>query len=143
MGQKVLQVQFWTISQTNIHIISKHQENNDFMFFVLSSEHIDNQTATFQLQSGNQMKFQLDAGADCNVVPLYSYKPATQDRFLKNVQDELTLWLTVATKYQWLEHLFQQSPDGTKLSSWIVHVKSSITRAFDQSFADEPVLDSI
>ena len=35
--------------------------------------------------SGNYMKFQLDTGAECNVVPLHMYKKATGDIKLRNV----------------------------------------------------------
>ena len=39
----------------------------------------DSQCVTLQLDSGNYMRFQVDTGAQCNVIPLDLYKKATGD----------------------------------------------------------------
>ena len=38
----------------------------------------DSQLVTVQLQSGNYIRFQLDTGAQCNVIPVNLYKKATR-----------------------------------------------------------------
>ena len=39
----------------------------------------DSQLVTLRLESGSQIRFQADTGAQCNVVPLEIYKKATKD----------------------------------------------------------------
>ena len=39
----------------------------------------DSQFVTLHLKSGNHLRFQVDTGAQCNVVPLEVYKKATKD----------------------------------------------------------------
>ena len=39
----------------------------------------DSQLMTLRLDSGNHIRFQVDTGAECNVVPLSVYKKATKD----------------------------------------------------------------
>ena len=46
----------------------------------------DSHFITLKLKSGNFMRFQVDTGAQCNVVPLDLYKQATQDISLQNVR---------------------------------------------------------
>ena len=45
----------------------------------------DSQFVTLQLESGNYLHFQVDTGAQCNVVPVDLYKKATKDYKLSNV----------------------------------------------------------
>ena len=45
----------------------------------------DSQIVTLRVESGNHIRFQVDTGAQCNVVPLATYKEATQDRALTQV----------------------------------------------------------
>ena len=45
----------------------------------------DSQLVTVQLQSGLYIRFQLDTGAQCNVIPVNLYKKAAKDRKLTNV----------------------------------------------------------
>ena len=45
----------------------------------------DSQLVTLKLESGNYLHFQVDTGAQCNVVPLSLYKKATKDHLLTNV----------------------------------------------------------
>ena len=40
---------------------------------------------TLKLESGNYLRFQVDTGAQCNVVPLQLYKKATEDHQLANM----------------------------------------------------------
>ena len=46
----------------------------------------DSQCVTLQLDSGNYLRFQVDTGAQCNVVPLDLYKKATKDFELSQVK---------------------------------------------------------
>ena len=46
----------------------------------------DSQCVTLQLDSGNYLRFQVDTGAQCNVVPLDLYKKATKDFELSKVK---------------------------------------------------------
>ena len=45
----------------------------------------DSQFVTLKLESGNYLRFQVDTGAQCNVLPLPLYKKATKDIKLANV----------------------------------------------------------
>ena len=40
---------------------------------------------TLKLESGNFLWFQVDTGAQCNVIPIHLYKKATNDHGLKKV----------------------------------------------------------
>ena len=46
----------------------------------------DSQCVTLQLDSGNYLRFQVDTGAQCNVVPIDLYKKATKDYNLSQVK---------------------------------------------------------
>ena len=51
------------------------------------------QTITLQLSSKNAIRFQIDNGADCNVLPLHVYRSATGDHELQKVKPSTTtLW---------------------------------------------------
>ena len=45
----------------------------------------DSQFVTLKLKSGNFLRFQIDTGAQCNVIPLTLYKQATDDYNLKQI----------------------------------------------------------
>ena len=45
----------------------------------------DSQCVTLQLDSGNYIRFQIDSGAQCNVLPLKMYKRATKDVQMNDV----------------------------------------------------------
>ena len=62
-------------------------ENVDEIFqtHVATATLDDSQLVTLRLNSGSHIRFQLDTGAQCNVVPLGIYKKATGDQKLKNV----------------------------------------------------------
>ena len=45
----------------------------------------DSQLVTLRLQAGSYIRFQVDRGAQCNVLPLGTYKEATGDRSLSEV----------------------------------------------------------
>ena len=45
----------------------------------------DDQLVTLKVESGNMVRFQVDTGADCNVIPTSIYKKTTKDWNLKNV----------------------------------------------------------
>ena len=55
----------------------------------------DSQFVTLKLESGNCLHFQVDKGAQCNVIPLALYKKATNDSKLEHV----TLSKTQITAY--------------------------------------------
>ena len=45
----------------------------------------DSQLVTLKLDSGNYLRFQVDTGAQCNVIPLSLYKKATRDYKLEHL----------------------------------------------------------
>ena len=45
----------------------------------------DSQMVTFQLESGCYLRFQVDTGAQCNVLPVILYKKATKDNRLASI----------------------------------------------------------
>ena len=45
----------------------------------------DSQLITLNLESGNFVRFQPDTGAQCNVMPLHTYKKASKDETLEKV----------------------------------------------------------
>ena len=45
----------------------------------------DSQCVTLKLDSGNYIRFQIDSGAQCNVLPLKLYKRATEDVQMNDV----------------------------------------------------------
>ena len=45
----------------------------------------DSQMVTLKLESGNFLRFQVDTGAQCNVIPLALYKEATKDHSLMHI----------------------------------------------------------
>ena len=45
----------------------------------------DSQFVTLKLESGHFLRFQVDTGAQCNVVPMDLYKKATKDHHLSNI----------------------------------------------------------
>ncbi len=47
------------------------------------------QFVTLKLESGNYLRFQVDTGAECNVIPLALYKKATKDFKLAHVTPSL------------------------------------------------------
>ena len=55
----------------------------------ISAVHLDDlQWVTVQLQSGNYLRFQVDTGVQCNVIPLNLYEKANKDRNLTKVTPE-------------------------------------------------------
>ena len=55
------------------------------LFPVANGNLDDSQLVTLRLESGCHIRFQVDTGAQCNVVPLGIYKKATKDTQLKQV----------------------------------------------------------
>jgi len=55
------------------------------VFKVGSGSLDDTQVATLKLDNENYLRFQVDTGAQCNVVPLDLYKKATNDSLLQKV----------------------------------------------------------
>ncbi len=52
---------------------------------VFALKNHDLEFVTMQLESGNSIWFQVDTGAECNVLPLHIYKLATADVKLANI----------------------------------------------------------
>ena len=65
----------------------EEQESEDETYYAstLSHEPDDAQLITVELESGNFLRFQVDTGAQCNVIPLDLYKKAAQDPTLTRV----------------------------------------------------------
>ena len=79
-------VKCWTRSKEtgkNIRAV-EDEDNMDEVFLTQVSvlQVDDSQLITVQLLSGNYICFQLDTGAQCNVIPVDLYKKATKDRKL-------------------------------------------------------------
>ena len=54
--------------------------------YQLGKTGIDNsQQVTVKLESGNYLRFQVDIGAQCNIIPLNVYRNTTKDYSLQNV----------------------------------------------------------
>ncbi len=68
---------------------SKHSvkavADQDEVYQTGSSNLDDTQLVTLKLDSGNYLRFQVDTGAQCNVIPLGLYKKATRDYRLKKI----------------------------------------------------------
>ena len=67
-------------------------EDSDEVFPTqISAVHLDDsQLVTLQLESGNCLRFQVDTGAQCNVIPLELYKKASRDFKLMQVTPATT-----------------------------------------------------
>ena len=73
-------------SKTNAKAVKAIEENNEIYQTNIPGTNIDDsQFVTLQLESGNYLRFQVDTGAQCNVVPMDLYKKATKDYKLSNV----------------------------------------------------------
>ena len=54
--------------------------------FQTGTAHLDEfELITLQLESGNYLRFQLDTGAQCDVIPVSLYKKATRDFKMENI----------------------------------------------------------
>jgi len=65
----------------------EEQDSGDETYYAstLSHDPDDAQLVTMNLESGNFLRFQVDTGAQCNVIPVDLYKRAAQDPSLKRV----------------------------------------------------------
>ncbi len=63
------------------------QDSEDEVYHTcaLTPDADDTQLVTIKLESGNYLRFQVDTGAQCNVVPVELYKKAANDPELKRV----------------------------------------------------------
>ena len=73
-----------TVSRTTVRTLD---ENVDEVFpmHIAAIELDDSQFVTVKLESGNFLRFQVDTGAQCNVIPLAIYKKATKDHDLQQI----------------------------------------------------------
>ena len=77
-------------SSSSIRIVNEEEngaevEEETFTMEGLVATLDDSQVVTLRLESGCHIRFQVDTGAQCNVLPLELYKKATKDVFLTNV----------------------------------------------------------
>ena len=68
-----------------VKTVAVDEEDSDEIYQTGQSNLDDSQLVTLKLESGNYLRFQVDTGAQCNVVPLVLYKKATKDHQLKKV----------------------------------------------------------
>ena len=61
------------------------QTVDEEVFQTQSVEHDESQFVTLKVESGNYIRFQVDTGAQCNVLPVETYKKATKDAQLSQV----------------------------------------------------------
>ena len=73
-------------TKTNAKAVKAIEENDEiYQTHIPGTSIDDSQFVTLQLESGNYLRFQVDTGAQCNVVPMDLYKKATKDYKLSNV----------------------------------------------------------
>ena len=72
-------------SKKATRVVKALEEDESSEVFLVKTELDDSQCVTLKLESGNYLRFQVDTGAQCNVVPLVLYKKATRDYCLKKV----------------------------------------------------------
>lgn len=70
---------------SRVNAIESDATEDNYLVFSVSGTSDCNETVTMQLPNGNYLKFQLDTGAQCNVVPLHLYQGATGDTKLQKV----------------------------------------------------------
>ena len=69
-----------------VHPLATEEPEDDEVFETHTVGSLDDsQLVTLRLASGSHIRFQVDTGAQCNVVPVGIYKRATQDRGLAQV----------------------------------------------------------
>ena len=73
------------MNRPSVRTIDDNDADEVFAAEVATVHLDDSQFITFKLKSGNFMRFQVDTGAQCNVIPLAIYKQATKDIHLRNV----------------------------------------------------------
>ena len=74
--------------QKSVRLVDESSAVEDAVYQVKETarEQVSDRFVTLRLrESGNYMKFQLDTGAECNVIPLRLYKKATGDFQLKKI----------------------------------------------------------
>ena len=72
-------------SQRSVKAVAADEDKDEVFQTGPAGNLDDTQLITLKLESGNYLRFQVDTGAQCNVVPLGLYKKATKDCLLKNV----------------------------------------------------------
>ena len=82
----------------------------------------DSQFVTLKLEFGNYLRFQVDTGAQCNVLPLQLYKQATRDIKLANVTPP-----TAINNYSiWEEHTSSCGKDAFTCQTGIFQMPSRL-----------------
>ena len=80
-----------TSSRSSVRAINEKTDekiddmNEVFPTQIAAVELDDSQMVTLKLKSGNFLRFQVDTGGQCNVVPLALYKEATKDHSLSHI----------------------------------------------------------
>ena len=70
---------------SRVNAIEETRVDGNSLIFALSTDTGDDHFASLQLENGSFLRFQLDTGAQCNVVPVHLYKAATGDSHLEKV----------------------------------------------------------
>ena len=65
--------------------VNQDESEEVFQTYTSHTSPEDSQMVTLRLESGNHSRFQVDTGAQCNVVPLNVYKKTTNDPALAQV----------------------------------------------------------
>ena len=71
--------------QRQVQAIDGDDLDEVFSTQISSMNLVDSQLVTLKLESGNFPRFQVDTGAQCNVIPLELYKKASRDFKLSQV----------------------------------------------------------
>ena len=69
-----------------VRAVEEGEEEEVFQASASGTRIDDSQCVTLQLDSGNYLRFQVDTGAQCNVVPVDLYKKATKDHSLTQLK---------------------------------------------------------
>ena len=72
-------------SKSNTKSVKSVDDNEIYQAQVCGTNTDDSQFVTLKLESGNFLRFQVETGVQCNVVPLDLYKKATKDHHLTSV----------------------------------------------------------
>ena len=72
--------------------VDEETDHGSEIFQITSVNVLDDfQLVTLKIKNGNCIRFQLDTGAQCNVLPPHIYKAATKDVYLENIDNRVNI----------------------------------------------------
>ena len=70
---------------SKINAVDDPSAEDNSLVFAVSNNSSNDHFVTLELKNGHCLKFQIDTGAQCNVIPVHLYKAVTKDFHLKEV----------------------------------------------------------